>query len=473
MKLFDVMPERFFILLASPNRKVYAEAVLLLYEHYLANQFGIPYDVLRDALQELLETTAPAGLTLDQLDDDSAAWPEGHSDMDIFRARAGTLLRQLKLYGWIDIEDRANYQRFVVLPRYSSRILEVLKELCNQRAVEYQRFAFVTYTLLTNKTDRPGYAILEAEDTTRKFINALRELTHNMRSHMDEVVKKNSIEEVLDYHFDEYKAKVVDRSYHRLKTSDHVSRYRLKILETVQNYLIDPASLLELVRSATHEDFAENKAEEQIRSALLYIEEAYRNLDDTLYQIDLRHHQYIRASFDRARYLGQYSQGLDKRLGQILEWVARHPSADTAEAFSLFGVAQLTNSSLLPPRKKRPPLDPQTPVEFVIPAQLRQQQRELNLTRLSNAITPAKVANFILARMGDRELISMADLAPSSTEDFVHMAFAYLYGNDGKSGYKIRRSPDAPLTRHGPYTFTNHKLIRTPPKGGNAHVRRT
>jgi len=472
MKLFDVIPDRMFSLLASPNRRVYAEALLLLYENYLANQFGIPYEVLRDSFQELLESIAPSGLTLDEMEEDISTPNASFIETDVFRSRAGTLLRQLKFIGWIDIEDRANYQRFIVLPRHSSRILEVLQELCTQRAVEYQRFAFVTYTLLTSKTDRLGYAVLEAEDTTRKFLNALRELTNNMRTHMDEVVKKNSIEEVLDYHFEEYKAKVVDRSYHRLKTSDHVSRYRLKILETVQNYLTEPDAFRELVRSATHEDIAEDKADEQIRAALLFIEEAYRSLDDTLYQIDLRHNQYIRASFDRARYLGQYSQGLDAKLGHILEWVARDRSADLTASFNLFAVSHLTEASLFPPRKKRPPLVPETATEAFIPAELRQRQKEISLTRINNAITREKVSRFIIERMGDRDSINMADLSPNSIEDMMHIAYAYLYGSDGKSGYRITRSPNADIAKFAAYTFTNHRIVRTRPKGGHPYVRR-
>lgn len=471
MKLFDVIPERFFSLLASPSRAVYAEAVLLLYEHYQANQFGIPYEIIRDAFQELIETIKETGTTFDQPDEEETL-TEFTSDTDLFRSKANLLLRQLRNYGWIDVEDRANYQRFIVLPHYSSRLLEVLKDLCNHRAVEYQRFAFVTFTLLASRSDRPAYAILEAEDTTRKFIGALRELTNNMRNHMDEVVKKTSIQEVLDYHFDEYKTKIVDRSYHRLKTSDHVSRYRLRILEIVQNYLTDPEHFQELVLSGLQEDISLEKAEELLRSALLYIEEAYRNLDDTLYQIDLRHHQYVRASFDRARYLGQYSQGLDKRLGQVLEWAAQNESAALDDAFSLIRISHVNEGSLLPPRKKRQPLEPEAPAVVVIPEELRQRQRDLNLTRMKQAITREKVTRYVLERMGDRQNIFMEELAPESAEDFIYLAFAYLYGSDGKSGYQIKRHPDHPIAISSRYSFSNHQIVKTSPKGAGTYVRR-
>lgn len=40
---------------------------------------------------------------------------------------------------------RDNFRRYIVLPRYASRLLAVFQELCENRAVEYQCFAFVTY----------------------------------------------------------------------------------------------------------------------------------------------------------------------------------------------------------------------------------------------------------------------------------------------------------------------------------------
>ena len=48
MELFDVLPERFFGLLAGKCRRIYAEAGLCLYEQYRLAQFGIEQEILRD-----------------------------------------------------------------------------------------------------------------------------------------------------------------------------------------------------------------------------------------------------------------------------------------------------------------------------------------------------------------------------------------------------------------------------------------
>ncbi|KEO80889.1 Wadjet anti-phage system protein JetA family protein [Tumebacillus flagellatus] len=125
------------------------------------------------------------------------------TDDDLYRAKANALLRRLKESKWIDIEDRDQYRQFVVLPHYSSRILSVLQELCEGRSIEYQRYAFSTYQLLTGEEAKqnPCFAVQEAEKMTRSFLEELQILVNNMKKHMEQLTSMSTIEEVLDYHF--------------------------------------------------------------------------------------------------------------------------------------------------------------------------------------------------------------------------------------------------------------------------------
>ncbi|MDP3487045.1 MAG: DUF5716 family protein, partial [Bacillota bacterium] len=142
------------------------------------------------------------------------------------------------------------------------------------------------------------------------------------------------------------------------------------------------------------------------------------------------------------------------------------------DAFSLIRISHVNEGSLLPPRKKRQPLEPEAPAVVVIPEELRQRQRDLNLTRMKQAITREKVTRYVLERMGDRQNIFMEELAPESAEDFIYLAFAYLYGSDGKSGYQIKRHPDHPIAISSRYSFSNHQIVKTSPKGAGTYVRR-
>lgn len=160
MKLFEVIPERLFQVFSGSNRQIYAEALLLLYEQYQINRFGIHYDIMRDLMQELLETQEESGWIFEEselfsgeegvtktqelkLNEEKQPQPFlDNAGEDPFRTKSNALLRRLNRLQWIQIEDQENFQQYIVLPHYSSRLLALFKELCENRTVEYQRFAF-------------------------------------------------------------------------------------------------------------------------------------------------------------------------------------------------------------------------------------------------------------------------------------------------------------------------------------------
>ncbi|ABZ83562.1 hypothetical protein HM1_1012 [Heliomicrobium modesticaldum Ice1] len=469
MKLFDILPDKFFLLFSGKNRPIFAEAVFLVYQQYQITRFGIAMDVLRDLMQELVESQEEQGFVFDVEEEQEAPGGQAPFDDDMFRMKANAILRRLDRLGWIQIETRENFRQYVVLPFYTSRILAVLKEICEERVVEYQRFAFLTYQLLTGEEikHRPGLAVLEAEKITQQFQEELNILVNNIKHHMEQVAQKSSISDVLNHHFDEYKAKIVDRSYHRLKTSDHVSRYRQRILETVQQSLWDKDWFERAIEDGLRSEFFSDReeGEQRLRGALLFIEEAYRGLDDVFYQIDLRHNQYLRASYDRARYLSQHSHGMDQQLAGLLEWLGKEADDAAAEAalsrlFRLLRLRHLTEDSLFTPRRKRAPHQPEARVIVEIPEELKRELREKDLARMRRAITRDKVKAFVLEHMGARKEIGIEELAPTTVEEFLYLVYTYLYGYDGKAGYRLIRGKENRVIEMGDYRFYDRRVIR-------------
>lgn len=463
MKLFDVLPDRFFSLLSSQNRRIYAEAVLLLYEEYQNNKFGIQMEIVRDLFEELIQANEELGV--EYVNEQEEVQQQIESDVPRFKANA--LIRMLKDLEWIDVEERDNLKQYIVLPHYTSRILAVLQKLCEGKVVEYQRFAFSTYQLLTGDEAalRPCVAVLEAEKMTREFIEELRTLLNNMKNHMQQVLDKTSFQEVLDHHFDEYKAKIVDQSYHRLKTSDHVARYRINILRQVQTWLLDRNWLEHAVMDGVKSGLFSNEqeAERAIRESLYFVEEVYRDLDEMFYQIDVRHNQYLRASYDRARYLTQHSHGIDQLLVDLLNWVSRigEDSFDLPRTlFRVLDLQQIQEASLLTPRTKRPPHEAAEHVVVPVSDELKQKLREANLERMKRAITREKVRDYVLKRMGGREEIRIEELAPETVDEFLYLTFVYLYGYDGKAGYRLIKGKENRVLQIGNYRFYDRRIIK-------------
>lgn len=465
MKLFEVIPENFFSMLSSPNKHIYADALLHLYNEYQKNRFGIPYELLRDVFQEVIETYDEAGKVYDE---EGTNYSDS-TDEDIYRTKANALIRRLRENKWIDIEDRDQYRQFVVLPHYSSRVLGVLQELCDGRSIEYQRYAFSTYQLLTGEeaNQNPCMAVLEAEKMTKSFLDELQIMINNMKKHMEQVTALTSIQEVLDYHFNHYKSKIVDLSYHRLKTSDHVAKYRTRILDQVQKWLLDADWIVEASQNGVQLGMYDDvePAEQQIRQSLYTIEEVYRDLDNIFHLIDTRHNMFLRSSYERARYLTQHNQGIDQQLISILNFLGEGNTAEESmlnlsDSFQLLNIDHLGENSLLTPRKKRAPFIPEEHEEEELDEERKRELMLENQKRLQRAVTREKIRGYVLERMNGKEEIQIKDLTPTNSDEFLLMIYVYLYGYDGKSGFRLIRKEGDLLIQDNMYRFFDRKIIR-------------
>jgi len=446
VELFDVLPERFFGLLAGKCRRIYAEAGLCLYEQYRLAQFGIEQEILRDKFQELIESWAEAGVAYE--DEDFSAKDAGAEES---RAKANHMIRRMKEFGWLDYEQRENFKIFILLPHYSSRLWGLFANLCEGRAVEYQRFAFTTYQVLSGEAAKaqPSMAVLEAERLAEEFVEELRILLNNIKSKMEQVSAQTSLQDVLSHHFVEYRADIVDRSYHRLKTSDHVSRYRIRILQEVQEIRQNKERLRALCDDAVRRQLADSveAAEYRMNASLQTIEEIYRGLDDMFAQIDRRHNQYVRASYERALYLQQAgSARTESMIAGVLLAIAEAREERTEvgglpRLFRLQGMDMLLPASRYVPRKKRI-LEPAaaTPVRDVDEA-LRARVRRESAERVARGISRQKIEAWILDVLGQRGSMEIEELLTLLREtaepDLLQLLYVYLYGHDELARYQL------------------------------------
>lgn len=492
MNLFEIIPEKYFHLLTGSNRQLYAEALLLLFEHVRRERFGVPIGLIRDVFQELIESYSEKGFILndDISDINDPSGKDAPSEYihtntsgiaaqvtldEWSRSQANTLIRRMSTLKWIDIEVRDRYDQFITLPHYTSRLLLVFQELVDGRVVEYQRFAFATYQILNGEgaTERPSFAVREAKELSRQFEHELVNLYNNMKHHMEQVIQKTSLEDVLHHHFHEYQLQIVDKSYHRLKTSDHVSRYKVFILDKIQQWMLDRDWLDKSAEEGVQSEIYTTKEEAKldIRSSLMEVESTYSGLEELLRQIDLRHNQYLRSSLDRARYLSsQHHQGMDQRLASVLHQISniirRLPEdvIGSPEFVRLAGNQILTEGSLFAPRQKRPPHEPQVHEIVVLDGALREELRQANIEKIKKSISRKKVDEFVLSRMGERQSIELKELAPQSIEELIMLSYIYLYGHDGGSAFQID-SKERVIVIVGPFRFYNHSLR----KNGQSH----
>lgn len=466
MELFDVLPEHFFGLLAGKCRRIYAEAGLCLYEQYRLAQFGIEQEILRDKFQELIESWAEAGVAYE---DESFSEKDA---ADESRAKANHMIRRMKEFGWLDYEQRENFKIFILLPHYSSRLWGLFANLCEGRAVEYQRFAFTTYQVLSGEAAKvqPSMAVLEAERLAEEFVEELRILLNNIKGKMEQVSAQTSLQDVLSHHFVEYRADIVDRSYHRLKTSDHVSRYRIRILQEVQEIRQNKERLRALCDDAVRRQLADSveAAEYRMNASLQTIEEIYRGLDDMFAQIDRRHNQYVRASYERALYLRQTGNArIESMIAGVLLAVAKARDEGSTvgglpQLFRLQTTEMLLPSSRYVPRKKRV-LEPAAPTPVrSVDEELRARVRQESAERVARGISRQKIEAWILDVLGQRGSMEIEELLTILREveepDLLQLLYVYLYGHDELARYQLGKHKE--IREQDTIRYSNRTLRR-------------
>ncbi len=192
------------------------------------------------------------------------------------RGKANGILRRLEYYGWIEIETDKSYVQRVNFKEYSVRLMKTLLEIEEGKQIEYQGYIYTIYSLVRGTADNPGVVLLQILENTDLLITGLKNLNSNIKHYIDELTKHSTVAEIMDALFNDYITNIVDKAYHRLLTSDNVSKFRPEIIE------------------------------------------AFRNMDDILNEINQKNTQYQRAAINRAKFLLSGSEDIRGQIKEIL-----------------------------------------------------------------------------------------------------------------------------------------------------------
>lgn len=317
LNLFQIIPDGFFGILASPVKSIYSHILLLIYDMSRHYGFGIPRENLTEEIQEYLELLETGGVpigdseplasegaiqrgdetrvtaqlqpsalaqllekdlnenfdenlqrgvspVLTDLNDlqsdalgDSLASPQPHGEETAAlrspRERANDIIRKFKRAGWIDIEVRSDYREIVVVPDYAMEILRALHKITSQEKPSYRGYVYGTYAALVEATEPRADAVNVAYEGTSELIGYLHSLYQNIKRYTKKILAQKRPQDILAIHFLEYQQEILDKAYHQLKTSDSVYKYRSRILHTVRTWKSDPAVISTLARNAVEE----------------------------------------------------------------------------------------------------------------------------------------------------------------------------------------------------------------------------
>ena len=459
--MFHILPGNFFVPLSSPNRIVYWECICKLFstmEHQLS--FGVERDVLVDELEYYFDQTQAAEMEEDEF-----------QALDS-RGKANSMLRKLEFYGWIEVETDKSYVQRVNFKEYAVKIMKTLLEIAEGKQIEYQGYIYTIYSLVRSNTDHPGIVLLQILENTDMLITGLKNLNSNIKHYIDELTKHRTVAEIMDALFNDYITNIVDKAYHRLLTSDNVSKFRPEIIERLESksrnktYVAKAAQEIAGIREISVEE-----GQELVYRYLHEIIEAFRNMDDILMEINQKNTQYQRAAINRARFLLSGDEDVRGQLKEILLGLNEAVNEEQMDLggiyriefldglIRLYGSSVMDSNSLYSPTEGRKEFVPQELVAEEPDLLLRQEKMRRITEKMQRILSPEKIGKYVDSQLGDNLEMRAAQFPLENVEDFIKIIYIRLYGQRKNMKYTVESLKE---TEAGGYRFKDFVIRRKP-----------
>lgn len=432
--------------------------------------FGVERDVLVEELQFYFDSSMAAQIPQEQiliLDDgveeiDGSADSKRNRNADSrangrvevgmsSRDKANFFLRRLEYYGWISVETDHSYVQRVNFRDYAVQVMKTLLAISEEKKTEYQGYIYTIYSLARSGGENPGIGLLQIAENTDALLTGLKSLNANIKRYIDELTRHSTVAEIMDALLNDYYSNVVDKAYHRLLTSDNVSKFRPEILERLEAnsrsvWFLNKAS----AEIAEMREIFREEAREQVLTMLHEVIETFRQMDNILREINKKNTRYQRAAINRARFLLSSAEDIRGQLKDILmflneritekrlDYNAVYELEEMDRLIRLFSWEYLDMDSLYAPVEGKKAFVPE-PVEISVPDEaLREEKRRMMQEKLSRILSPEKIGAYVDEMLGSRKVMAASELPLSEGDTFIRMIYIRLYGQRKNMNYKLK-----------------------------------
>ncbi len=427
MKEIYQLPQQFWTVFSSRNRYIYMEALLVIYEEYLYNDYFLTKETCIQLIAEHFS---------DRIVDISA--DDEEHDPDSMEPMATKILNRLIRFSWLKrVEDYSSFKTNIIIPDYASTFIETIKKVSNPDDEEQDLYIQNVYTSIYSfyYDTKAGLELLKAAmiNTTR-LNRSLQDMLHNMDQFFGALLEKDNYEDLLLEHLNGYVETIVNRKYRLLKTSDNFYIYKndIKRLLRVISEDEDRINLLK------HKLMTEGKQEEDIlRDFSRVIDEIERgilNMEKRISHIDSEHSKYIKATVSRLEYLLSSDDSMQGNVIALLNLMSEARGQklypQVTSVFLLNDHTVITPDSFYKKRGKRKQFEDTVELEVETEEELTKEDI-LRINQNKHRYSKAQIEAFILERMQGGSF-STRDLGIDKDEDFELLVLAY--------DYSIRRS---------------------------------
>lgn len=460
MKLFEAVPSELFSVLASPNRVLYSDALDVLYTAYREN-LKIPeemlYSMLRSKLEQQLADTTFEGEDIDE------------DELRDISGRARFLIRKLCSKGWFEQERGDDFDEYITVPSYSSRLLELFHQLRDDGPIRGYSYVFNTYSALKVADEEDNVydkmtAVYSSYDNTLSLINLLQMVYHNVKHFFQIQIEMQEINDVLAAHFDNFGQKVVEAYIRPLKIKDSVPKYRVPIQTILKRWAQDDDLLVAMANAALQDRRGStlDECRVDLLQKIFWIKERYDYMEhDYLDEIDLQVRRYTRATTQKIENLTNRDYNVRGNLNYLLQALSRNRHAsDLVEqiqpVFQLYEQTFLSERSLWYRKRpgKRIKAAPVLIQESAIDQDVVKQAENLLHSEYGRAAVAAYVENWL----GESGTCYSKDMHLADDKAYIMSLLAVLAGNDPASAFRVKEL-DGCFTENG-YSIPQLRVIR-------------
>ncbi len=464
MHLFEIVPSELFSILASKNRFIYANALLVLYDAFADN-----LKILKDNYFSMLRSRLESDLIQTNFDEEGIDEEEARD----ISGKARFLIRKLKEKEWISIERDQNFEEYIIIPDYSIRILELFVSMLHTETVSGFSYVYETYATLnqTANDESAGsfeklMAIYSAYDKTQSMIKMLKKVYHNINRYVQTLIGTDNVNKILSAHFDDFFHRIIETHIQPLKIKDSVPKYKAPICRILDSWLENDDALNAIANAALlekkHNTLDECRSD--IVSKIFYIKESYESIEvDYLKEIDDKVRKYTRATTQKIEYLTNNDKTARGNLIYILSALAKSRKDteilnEIQEVFQVYGQEYLSEKSLYTSRQAQKRLK-QNPVliEEKQP-DLRKQIEDEYKDIINTPYSKPKVMEYMKTVLGDSPIAFSKDFNLQDSNDYILSFLCVLMGDDRDSFYKIHLSDD--IVDMGNYTLPDIRFDR-------------
>lgn len=446
MRLFEIVPTKFYSILNGKNKSIYVSSLILLYKLISENEMVIKKDEFSRALKEKLKT---------EIDDFSIE--EEDTDLDsqsiAIGGKASIILRRLEETGWIVIElDPETLEEYIILPSYSIKSISTLFEIENESSEGYSSLVHTTYSELVlenNEKDEFMYAtLLRAYQNTKQLRLDLITLSHSIRIYQNKLSSLYSSNDVLHSYYDNYKELISDRLYHPLKTFDSVTRFKRPIISMLSDWLKDEEIKNTLIRQVmvfNKNITTKEQAELEVIEKINYICDSYESLNKMIDQIDKSHRDYTKSSTNKILYLNNSDKSIKGCLETILTSfgkykgspkVLRDVLSSMQGSISLYDNGYINSDSVTLPFMRRF-IYSQEPLQIMNEDLLTETAMQNFLSQVNGMFTDDMVFKFMEEVFEDRNELNIEDIKIYNFDILILIILATVKRSDPNAFYDV------------------------------------